>query len=174
MDLLRRAGGIPAYLIGQLLIISDVEPGVSAIGCSGLENPVNLLDKRLRDSFFRTIDDELYATEVVGCLDYIIDIDTFVSNAYRICLEDKPGLFMSQSAPFYMIRVIGEVYLGTVIYSAADLAFLLFNKGLAFNLPFRGNGASAGILHVFPTSIAPSIFPEAHQFLTVRSESSCS
>ena len=51
----------------------------------------------------------------------------------------------------------------------------LFRRGEGFFLlpPCAGVGASAGMLHVFPVRKAPSIFPEAHQFRTVRSERSC-
>ena len=58
MDFFRRAGGIPAYLIRQRLIIADLEPGLEAIFC--------------------TVYDEVDSTEVVGCLYDIIDIDTFI------------------------------------------------------------------------------------------------
>ena len=75
MDFFRRASGVPAYLVGQFLIISDVEPGLAAVGCSCLKYSVNFFNKVVGEFILSPFDDEVYATEMVGSLYDIIDID---------------------------------------------------------------------------------------------------
>ena len=128
MDFFRMAGCAPPYLIWQFLIISDVEPWLAAVGCSCLKYSVNLLDKRLGEIIFRPVNYKIDATEMVGSLYDIIDIDTFISNADCICLENKTSLLVCQATPFYMVGVVSEVYLGTVIYSATNLTLFLFSE----------------------------------------------
>lgn len=89
---------------------------------------MNLLDKRLREFILCPIYNKVDATEVVGGLDDIVDIDTFICNADSICLEDIPGLLMCQATPLDMIGIIGKVYLGAMIDTAANLTFLLFTE----------------------------------------------
>ena len=81
VDLFRRAGAVPAYFIRQLLIITDIEPRLEAVGRPRLQQPVNLFDKRLGKFILCPVYDQVNAPEVVGGLDDIVDIDTFICNA---------------------------------------------------------------------------------------------
>ena len=130
MHLFRRAGRVPSHFIRKLLIVPDVEPRFETVRGAGLKKPVQFLDKRFGKPFLRPVNDKVDAAEVIHGLHDVIDIDTFVGYLDRVCLEDKPGLFMRQAAPLDMIGVVCEVYLGAVIDTTADPSFFFFPEAL--------------------------------------------
>lgn len=69
------------------------------------------------------VNDEVDASEVVGSPDYIINIDRSVGNADGVCLEDAPRLLFRKAAAFYVVGVIGQVYLSSVVDAAFDSRF---------------------------------------------------
>ena len=142
MHLLRRAGGVPSHLVGEFLIVPNIEPGFTACGSACLQDPVNLLNQRLSQFVAGTVDDEVDATEMVCRLHNVIDVDTLIRNADGVRLKDEPGLFVGQTAALDVVGVIGEVDLGAVIDSPAYLSLLFFTKslqqGALLGLPFPG------------------------------------
>ena len=72
------------------------------------------------------VDNQVDAAEVVDGLHDVIYIYRFVSShADSVCLKDISRLFVRQTTAFYMVRVIGQVYLCLVIDAALHLHRLL-------------------------------------------------
>ena len=106
MHLLRRARGVPSYLVGQFLIVPYIEPGFPAVGCACLQDPVDLLDQRLGQFVAGTVDDEVDAAEMVCRLDNVIDVDALAGNADGVRLKCEAGLFVGQTAALDVVGVI--------------------------------------------------------------------
>ena len=130
MYLFRSGGLIASDLIWQTLVLTHSKPVLATVGSSSLENLVKFLEQTLCQSFLCTIDDKVYATEVVYGLHDIIHTDTLSFNTYGVGLEDVTGLVMSKTTSFYMIGVIGKVNLRTMIDSTFYLHLLLLTKNL--------------------------------------------
>ena len=98
MNLFRRAGNLPSYLVGKPLIITDIEPILSTVGRPGFQGAMQLFDKRFRESFLCPVYNKVDAAEVVGCLYDIIDIYTFVRNADGVGFENVACLLVGKPA----------------------------------------------------------------------------
>ena len=61
---------------------------------------------------------EIKSPKVVGGLYNIIYLDGLVCDPYGIGFKDIACLLMGQLAAFYMVAIIAEINLGTVIDSA--------------------------------------------------------
>ncbi len=75
MDLLGPTGFSSTHLVGQTLVISNIEPVSTAVGSSGLEPSVEYLDHVFRQFVLRMVDDVVDAAEVVCGLHDIIHVD---------------------------------------------------------------------------------------------------
>ena len=65
MDLFRRAGSFPSYLVGKLLIVTDIKPIFPTVRCPGFQGVVQLFYERFREPFLSSVNDKIDATEVV-------------------------------------------------------------------------------------------------------------
>ena len=65
------------------------------------------------------------ATEVIGGLDYVIDPDCPVGNSDCVRLEYIASLFFCKSAALYVVGIICQFYLGTMIDTTFRFAFFL-------------------------------------------------
>ena len=63
------------------------------------------------------------ATEVIGGLDYVIDPDCPVGNSDCVRLEYIASLFFCKSAALYVVGIICQFYLGTMIDTTFRFAF---------------------------------------------------
>ena len=113
------------HFIGQSLIVTHGKPSFTGIGRAGLEHKVQLLNERFCQFRSCLFNDTVETAEVVSRLNDIIHINSFVSNADGVCLEDIPCLIVGQAATLNVVGVIGEINLDTVINAAFDLAVLL-------------------------------------------------
>ena len=72
----------------------------------------------------------------------VVNPDSLIRNAYRIRLEDIPGLVVSQSAALNVVGIGGDSLL---------------------DFPLAGGSASEGMFQVLPVRKAPWILPVVHQ-----------
>lgn len=89
---------------------------------------MQLFDKSFRETFFCMKDDMIDASEVVDRFHNVIHSHSLVCNANCICLENKTCLVVSQSRTFYVVRVVGQVNLRTMIDTALHAHLHLFTK----------------------------------------------
>ena len=68
---------------------------------------------------------KINATEVIGGLDYVIDPDCPVGNSDCVRLEYIASLFFCKSAALYVVGIICQFYLGTMIDTTFRFAFFL-------------------------------------------------
>ena len=87
MNLFRRAGNLPSYLVGKFLIITYVKPIFPAVGCPGFQRAVQLFYKGFREPFLRPVNDKVDTTKVIGRFYDIIDIYAFVRYADGVGIE---------------------------------------------------------------------------------------
>ena len=88
---------------------------------------MKVLDVSLGEFAVCFIDDIVDGTEMVCCFDDIVDIHGLVGNAEGVGLEYIACLVMCQTAALYVVGIVGEVYLYTMIYATLCLGgFLLF------------------------------------------------
>ena len=130
VNFLRRAGGFASYLIGEFLVVAHVEPRLPAVRRAGLEDTMQLLYKGFREFFFRPVDDEIDATEVVGGFHDVVHVDALVRDADGVGFKDIACLLMGQATALDMVGVVGKVNLGPVIDAATDLSLLLLTESL--------------------------------------------
>ena len=113
------------HLVRQLFIVSHSEPRLTRVRGAGLEYQVQLFDERFSQFRSRLFNDTVNTSEVVNRLNDIIHLNSVVSNAYGVSLEDIPRLLVGQAATLDVVGVIGEVNLDTVINSALNPSVLL-------------------------------------------------
>ena len=111
MDLFRRAGSFPSYLVGKLLIVTDIKPILPAIGCPGFQGVVQLFYERFREPFLSSLNDKIDAAEVVGCFYDIIDIHAYVRYADGVGFENIARLLVGKPAALDMVGIVSEVNL---------------------------------------------------------------
>ena len=109
---------------------------------------MQFFDKRLSKRFRGILNDKINATEMVGGLNHIVNIDALSLKADRVRLKDIAGLVMREPAAFNMIGVVCHVDLQLVIDASAQLHFPLglqslqqrFRQGLPLVDPLRPLG----------------------------------
>ena len=89
---------------------------------------MNLLYHTCGQRFRCPIYDEVYATKVVGSLDYIINSDGNVGDTYSVCLENIASLFFGQPTSLNMVGIIGQVYLCAMVDSPFYSCCFLFSQ----------------------------------------------
>ena len=67
--------------------------------------------------FFGSLNDKVYATEMVGCFYNIVYSDAFAFKSNGVCFENIPCLFVGKATAFNVVGVVCEVYLCAVINS---------------------------------------------------------
>ena len=90
---------------------------------------MQLLDKRLGQPLFGTVDNEVDTAEVVRRLDNVVYTDAFALDADGVRLEDIARLVVRQSAAFDVVGVIGQIDLRLVVNAAFELHSLLLAQG---------------------------------------------
>ena len=116
-------------LVGQTLIVAYGKPILAAIRRTRFQNAVKHLYQIFRKGLMGTVDNDVYTTEVVHCLYDIVHIDTIVSSHTNgVSLKDVASLIVRQTTTLYMIRIVGQVYLGFMIDIALHLHFFLLAK----------------------------------------------
>lgn len=144
MDFFRRTGGVASDLVGEFFVVANIEPWLPAVGCPGLQDPVEFFDETLRKSVLRPVNDQVYAAEMVRSLDNVVNIDAAIRDTYGVGFENVPGLLMGEPAALYMVGAVGEINLGTVVDASADFPFLFFPEpfkkrtNLSLALPWQG------------------------------------
>ena len=103
LHILRTSRVNASDLVREPLVVTDCEPVLAAVRCPGFEHAVQFLDKTLRQIFFRPVNDEVNATEVVDSLNDVIHPDALSLHAYGIGLEDVPCLVMRKLGTFNVI-----------------------------------------------------------------------
>ena len=120
MNVPRERGNFAADLVRLLLVVPDREPRFPAVGSSGFQNAVKLLDERFGQLFTAVLDDEVNTAEVVGRFDDVVHVDGFVfQHADRVGFEDVAGLVGGQAAALHVVGVVGQLHL----YLVVDTAF---------------------------------------------------
>ena len=99
----RRNRRSAAYFILHPLILTDCEPGFSAVTCSSLKDAVQLLNHMLREHSVCVIDDIVDAAEVIYSLHYVVYVHRWIFDTDRIGFKNEPGLIVGEPAPFDMI-----------------------------------------------------------------------
>ena len=117
-------------LVGYVLVRANCKPRFTAVAGSSFQSTVQLLDKPLGEGAFGLVNDHINAPEVVGGLDDIINIYTFIHNAKGVRLEDKTGLVMGQPAAFYVVGVVGQLNLHLVVDATGLLTALFFSQNI--------------------------------------------
>ena len=69
------------------------------------------------------------ATEVIDGLHNVVYVDGLLRHANGVGLKDVTSLLMRQSATFYMVGVIGQVYLCLMIDASFHSHLHLLSKG---------------------------------------------
>ena len=87
---------------------------------------------------------------MIGGFHDVVHIDARVRDADGVGLEDVPRLLMCQLTALDVVGIVGEVDLGAMVYSTADLALLLLPEPLKkrslFHLtPFRKHSIHGNI-----------------------------
>ena len=117
------------HFVWEAFVIANIEPIFLAVGGPSFENAVDFLDHCFRQFVFCVVDDVVDAAEVIRGFNDVVYSDGIVL-AFResdsVGLIDVPGLLMSQSAAFDVVRIVGKVYLSAMVYAAAHFAFFLF------------------------------------------------
>lgn len=87
---------------------------------------MQFLDHFLAQRLLSLFDDEVVASEMVGCLDDVIHVEWhFVGHSNGVCLKDVASLVVSQPTSLNMVAVEGQVNLHLVIDAAFQLHLLL-------------------------------------------------
>ena len=86
---------------------------------------MQLFDEPFCQPFFCVVDDEVNATKVVDCFNYIIHIDRCIADADSVRLIDEAGLVVRQTTSFHVIGVICQVDLRAMIDAAFQPRSLL-------------------------------------------------
>ena len=79
---------------------------------------MQLLDKVLCQFLFCMVDNVVDAPEVINGLQHVINVDGCINITDSIRFEDKTCLVVGKAASFYMVRIVGQVYLGAMIDSS--------------------------------------------------------
>ena len=106
---------LSANFIGQTFIIAYNKPVFTAARCARFQEKMKLLSKGLRHWHIRMVNDVVYATEMINCLNNVIHIDGLISHPDGICLKDISCLIMSQTATFDMVRIVGHINLCSMV-----------------------------------------------------------
>ena len=85
-------------------------------------------DELFRQLFLRIIDDIVDTAEVVNCFNNVVNIDGFIGNANGVRLKDIACLIVRQATTFYMIGVISQVNLCTMIDTTLQPCLFLFSQ----------------------------------------------
>lgn len=110
MDFFRRADGVSAYLIWQLLIISYIEPGLAAIGRSGLKHSVNLFDKRFR--------------EFILCVGVVRQINLGAMRSKKLLLSAIFITFVSPKATLFDLSLRRNISANVLLSIVLSIVFL--------------------------------------------------
>lgn len=96
---------------------------------------------------------------MVYCFHYVIHIEVRIRNADGVCLKDVACLLMSEATSLDVIRVVGEINLGAVIYSSTDFSFLFFpqpfQKWTCYRLALFGQRCIGGNVPCFSDKDGP-------------------
>lgn len=123
MDVPGERCNFAADLVRLFLVVPDREPRFPAVGSSGFQNAVKLLDERFGQLFTAVLDDEVNTAEVVGCFDDVVHIDGFVfQHADRVGFEDVSGLVGGQAAALDVVGIVGQLHLYLVVDTALAAA----------------------------------------------------
>lgn len=125
VDILRFRRVVATNLVWQFLVITDLEPCSTFIGCSRFKQEMKVFDERFSELSVSIVDDVVYRTEVVCGFNNVVDVDRAVCKADGVGLENIAGLVMGQPAAFYMVGIIGEVNLYAVVDAALCFTGLL-------------------------------------------------
>ena len=71
------------------------------------------------------VDDIVDTSEVIDSFQDVVNTDSHFSNANGVRLKDIARLVMSQPTTLNVIRIIGQIYLNTVINASFESGFLL-------------------------------------------------
>ena len=120
VDVPRERGNFAADLVRLFLVVPDREPRFPAVGSSGFQNAVKLLDERFGQPFTAVLNDEVNAAEVVGRFDDVVHVDSFVfQHADRVGFEDVACLVGGQPTALHVVGIVGQLHL----YLVVDTAF---------------------------------------------------
>ena len=105
----------PTHLIGQALVVPNLEPWLTRIRGARLHDFMQMLDKDFGQWGMGITDNFINAPEVIDGLDDVVHLNGFVSNAYRVGFKDISCLVMREATTLDVVGVIREVYLYTMI-----------------------------------------------------------
>ena len=127
MDIFRFRSIATSNFVRQFFIVTDSEPDLPFIGCSGFQQIMKAFDICFGKFAVSLIDDIVNGAEMVCCLDDVIDVNRIVSDSYCVCLKYISGLVMGQTTALYMVRVVCQINLDAMIYAAFYLTRFLFS-----------------------------------------------
>ena len=130
MDIFRRSGLESSDFVRQTFVFTYCKPVLPAVRGSGFEDGVKFLYHPFAQFLFCSVNDEVYAAEVVGGLNDVVHSDAFSFDADGVGLEDVARLVVSQAAAFDVVGVICKVNLGAMIDASLDAHALLFAQCL--------------------------------------------
>lgn len=132
VDIPRERGNFAADLVRLFLVVPDREPCFPAVGSSGFQNPVKLLDERFGQLFTAVLDDEVNTAEVVGRFDDVVHVDSFVfQNADRVGFKDVSRLVCGQPAALDVVGIVGQLHLYLVVDTAFAAALHFVRENLS-------------------------------------------
>lgn len=79
---------------------------------------MQLLDKVLCQFLICMVDDVVDAAEMIYGLQHVINVEGCIDITNCIRFEDKTCLVVGKAVSFYMVRIVGQVYLGAMIDSS--------------------------------------------------------
>ena len=106
---------LSSHLVCQPLVVANSKPVFLAIRRSRLQQQVKLLNETFRQRFFCMVDDLVDYTEVIYGFNDIIYINCCIADANRVCLKNIACLVVGQTAAFYVVGVISQVNLRTMV-----------------------------------------------------------
>ena len=130
------------YLIGEPFVVSHGKPIFMTVGSIHLKDSVQLFNVCFCYLVHGMINDIVDATEMIDSLHDIIHRHTLGGYAQRIGFEDKTSLFLTQTTTLYVIGIIGQIYLRSMIDASIQFGFFFFTQttqqGIQLSLAFWG------------------------------------
>ena len=114
------------HFICQPFVIAHSKPIFLAVGGVCLQQPMQLLDMSLCYLLCGMVDNIVDTTEMIDSLQNIVDASVFGGDAESIGFEDITGLLFCQTAPFDVVRVVGEINLSPMIDTSFEPDILFF------------------------------------------------
>ena len=125
--LLRRAGLHTSDFVRKSFVCSYREPVLPAVGCSGLQDSVQLSDKSFCKRPSGVVDYVIDATEMIDGLHNVVYVESLVlSGTDGVGLEDIARLIAGQTAALDVVGVVCQVYLRPVVYASSEGGVFFF------------------------------------------------